>query len=131
MKDIRDYFEKTDGVGILATADFSGQVNAAVYERPNVMDDETVAFIMPDHLTHKDLTSNPHASYLFMEAGGHANGVRLYLTRVKEEMDSESICKMLEQKHYSVPDIEKNNPLFLVFFHIDRTRKLVEDGERP
>ena len=34
MKDIRDYFEKTDGVGILATADFSGQVNAAVYERP-------------------------------------------------------------------------------------------------
>jgi hypothetical protein len=131
MEGIREYFEKTEGVGILATSDFSGQVNAAVYERPNFMDDDTVAFIMPDHLTHKDLGSNPHASYLFMESGGRANGVRLYLTRLKEEKDSETIGRLLERKHYTVPDAQKNRPLFLVYFHVDRTRKLIEDGEQP
>jgi hypothetical protein len=128
MTGLREYFEHTRGTGVLATADFSGKVDAAVYEHPNFLDDETIAFIMPDHLSHRDLSSNPHAAYLFMESGGGAKGARLYLTKIKEEKDSKAISSLLEQKHYTVPG-DTTKPLFLVYFHIDRMRKLVEDGE--
>jgi hypothetical protein len=101
-----------------------------VYEEPNFIDDETVAFIMPDHLSHKDLDSNPHAAYLFVESGSKGKGTRLYLTKIKEEKDRERIRKLLEQKHYTVPE-QANMPLFLVYFHIDRTRNLIEEGEQP
>ena len=32
------------------------------------MDDGTLAFIMRDRLTHQNITENPHAAYLFVEA---------------------------------------------------------------
>ena len=55
------YFEEHKGFGVLSTADGEGRVNAAVYSRPHVMGDGTVAFIMWDRLTHANLQSNPHA----------------------------------------------------------------------
>ncbi len=130
MENLRQYFQQTKGTGVLATASFSGSVDAAVYEEPNFIDDETIAFIMPDHLSHKDLDSNPHAAYLFVESGSKRKGARLYLTKIREEKDSEQICKLLEQKHYKVPAAPGNTPLFLVYFRIDRTRNLIEDGEQ-
>ena len=36
---LSEYFEKTKGTGILATADAEGHVNVAVYARPHVPDD--------------------------------------------------------------------------------------------
>ncbi len=130
MTNLKEYFERTDGVGVLATADFGGKVDAALYDRPNFIDGETLAFIMTDHLSHQDLGSNPHATYLFMESGGHGEGTRLYMTKIKEEQDSVLIGDLLEQKHYEVP-VPEDKPLFLVYFHVDRIRRLVEDGEKP
>lgn len=43
---VDDYFKEKKGLGILATADGEGRVNAAVYGRPHFIDGETVAFIM-------------------------------------------------------------------------------------
>ena len=65
--DIKEYFEKTEGNGILSTADGNGQVDAAIYARPHFMDDGTIALIMRDRLTHHNLHSNPHACYMFIE----------------------------------------------------------------
>jgi hypothetical protein len=36
---LKEYFEKAKGYGVLATADAAGEVNAAVFARPHVMDD--------------------------------------------------------------------------------------------
>jgi hypothetical protein len=47
---LKEYFEKTQGIGVLATADRSGRVDAAVYSRPHIMADEALAFIMRDRL---------------------------------------------------------------------------------
>ena len=66
---LSEYFEKTTGKGVMSTADSSGHLTAAVYARPHFIDEKTVAFIMADRLIHKNLESNPHAVYLFMEAG--------------------------------------------------------------
>jgi hypothetical protein len=73
---LSEYFENTKGKGVMSTADSHGILTAAVYARPHVMDDGTVAFIMADRLTHKNLESNPHAVYLFMEDGEKYVGKR-------------------------------------------------------
>ena len=61
--DLRDYFESTKGVGVLSTANAEGKVDAAIYARPHVMDDGSIALIMHDKLSHHNLKSNPHVSF--------------------------------------------------------------------
>jgi hypothetical protein len=45
---------------VLATADGDGKVNSSVYARPHMMEDGSLAFIMRDRLTLKNIQSNPH-----------------------------------------------------------------------
>lgn len=125
--ELDDYFEKTKGVGVLATADAEGRVDAAIYARPHMMEDDTVAFIMADRLTHANLQSNPHAAYLFMENGGNYTGKRLFLTKVREEKNSESIEKLSRRKY---PELEGKDR-YLVYFTIDKVLPLVGPGEEP
>jgi hypothetical protein len=123
--DLKDYFENTQGRGVLATADSEGKVDAAVYARPHVMDEETVAFIMRDRLTHHNLQSNSHAAYLFLESGERFVGKRLFLTKTREERDTD-LARQLRRRKY--PD-DKKGPLFLVFFHVDKVLPLIGPGE--
>ena len=125
---LKDYFENSEGVGVLSTADAEGRVNSAIYSRPHVMEDGTVAFIMPDRLTHHNLSSNPHAAYLFRENGPGYKGKRIYLTKVREETDNELIHS-LRRKVYP-PEVEKKEaPGSIVFFTIDKVLPLVGTGE--
>ena len=121
---LREYFESVKGRGVLATADGEGKVDAAIYATPHFLEDETIAFIMRDRLTHNNLQSNPHAAYLFMETGQKFTGKRLFLTKTREEQDSELLYS-LRRKQYSD---DKNEPKFLVFFHIDKVLPLIGSG---
>ena len=123
--DLKDYFENTKGRGVLATADSDGKVDAAAYSRPHVMDSDTVAFIMRDRLTHHNLQSNPHAAYLFMEAGGGYAGKRLFLTKTQEEQDTE----LAHQLHRRKSPNDKQGPLFLSFFRVDKILPLIGPGD--
>ena len=67
--EFKQYFENTEGSGILSTADGNGQVDAAIYSRFYIMDDGIIGLIMRDRLTHHNLHSNPHACYMFIEKG--------------------------------------------------------------
>lgn len=126
--DLMDYFEKTEGLGVLSTADAEGKVNAAVYSRPHVADGGTLAFIMPDRLTHHNLKSNPHAAYLFRESGPGYRGKRLYLTKIREETDTE-LVESLRRKVYPAEAEEKMGPKSIVFFKVDRELPLIGTGE--
>ena len=123
---LREYFESVNGRGVLATADGAGKVDAAIYATPHFIDDETIAFIMRDRLTHSNLQSNPHAAYLFIETSQKFAGKRLFLTKTREEQDSELLYS-LRRKKYSD---DQNEPKFLVFFHVDEVLPLIgsEDG---
>ena len=122
---LKDYFESVKGRGVLATADADGKVDAAIYATPHFIDDdETIAFIMRDRLSHHNLQSNSHAAYLFMESGGGFAGKRLFLTKTREEQDSE-LLNSLRRRTY--PGDEKE-PKFLVFFQIDKILPLIGDG---
>ena len=124
--ELRDYFENTNGHGIVATADPKGLVNQAVFSRPHIMEDGTAAFIMPHRLTHQNLLDNPHAAYLFMESGPGYKGKRLYLTKVREEQDTE-LLYALRRRSYSSGK-EPEGPRFLVFFRIDKILPLIGAG---
>ena len=119
-----DYFENTEGTGVLATTDSDGDVDLAIYARPHVTDENTVAFIMNERLSFNNITSNPKAAYLFIEAGPGYKGKRLYLTKTKESDDKELIDSMRRktQKHHGT-DSEK----YLVYFSIEKIRPLVGD----
>jgi len=127
MMDLRSYFDTARGHGILATADAAGRVNMAIFSRPHVFEDQTVAFIMPHHLTHSNLQSNPHAAYLFTEEGPGYKGKRLYLTKLREEQDTE-LLRSLRRRTYA-PGQEKPGPRFLVFFQVDKILPLIGTGE--
>ena len=119
---LSDYFENVEGTGILATADSEGVVDAAIYARPHVIDEGTVAFIMNERLSYQNITSNPKAAYLFVEDTAGYKGKRLYLTKTKEDSDPELIASMRRRtKKCENDDSEKH----LVFFSIDRIRALV------
>lgn len=82
---LEEYFRTIQGVGVLATANRDGEVDAAIFAPPHVLEDGSIAFIMRDRLTHKNLQSNPSAHYLFMENGGYFRGIRLFLKKIKED----------------------------------------------
>jgi len=123
--DIKEYFENTQGSGILATADSEGKVDAAIYARPHFIEDGTIALIMRDRLTHHNLLSNSHACYMFIEKGPGYKGKRFFLTKVREEQDSELLQSLRRRQYIN----EKDESKFLVFFKIDKELPLVGTGK--
>lgn len=121
---LEEYFDIKKGVGVLSTADSEGKVDAAIYARPHFMEDGSLAFIMRDRLSHHNLQSNPHAAYLFKEEGSGYKGKRLFLTRVREEQNTE-LLESLKRRKSAYGNGEDR---FLVFFKLDKTLPLVGDG---
>ena len=121
---LHEYFENTKGTGVLATSDSDGKVDAAVYARPHVMEDGTLAMIMRDRLTHHNLQSNSHAAYLFREEGKGYKGKRLFLTKIREEQDTELLNSLRRREYIDSRDEAK----FLVFFKVDKELPLIGDG---
>ncbi len=122
--DLKEYFEKVKGIGVIATADSQGKVNAAIFSRPHVMEDGTIAFIMPERLTYHNLQSNPHAAYLFKEDGEGWKGVRLHLKKVKEEKDTE-LLRSLKRRRYEGDEEGRH----LVFFQVEKVLPLIGPGD--
>jgi len=123
---LSEYFENAKGTGVLATADADGKVDAAIYARPHFLDandDETIAFIMADRLSHANVQANPHAAYLFMEEGKDYLGKRLTLSKFKEETDPEKIQSVRRRQ---LPcECEEGTTRFLVYFRVDGVRPLI------
>lgn len=126
--ELADYFEKTEGTGVLATADSDGRVDVAIYARPHIVEGQTAVFIMRERLSHENLKSNLHAAYLFHEKAPGYKGVRLYLTMERQETNTDLI-KQFRRRDPAICDAKDDSQKFLVFFHIDRVRSLVGDKE--
>jgi hypothetical protein len=125
--DLKAYFEGRSGHGVLSTANDKGEVGAAMFAKPHVMDDGSVAFIMQHKLTHGNLQTNPHAVYLFIEAapegGKKWSGKRLFLRKTQEEQDTERLYAM--RRHARDPG---DKVRFLVFFEVTKVLPLSGTG---
>lgn len=122
--DLAAYFESTKGTGVLATADSEGKVDAAIYARPHIDAEGTIAFIMRDRLTHHNLQSNPRATYLFIEDGPGYKGKRLFLIKTGEAQDPEKIAAMRRRQRITDSDEMK----FIVYFALEKELPLIGAG---
>jgi hypothetical protein len=122
--DLKEYFDSTPGRGVLATAGGDGTVDAALYSTPHVLEDGTVAFIMRERLTHKNVQENPQAAFLFIEEGPGFGGVRLFLRKIKEETDSATISG-LRRKELTPEEDRAKGPSFLITFAVEKVLPLV------
>jgi hypothetical protein len=121
MKKLQEYFESTKGLGVLATADSKGKVDAAIYSHPHFLEEGTLAFIMRDRLTHHNLQSNSYATFLFVEEGAGYKGKRLFLKKSREDNDPELINKIKRRKYTD----DNQEPTYLVYFTIDKELPLL------
>jgi hypothetical protein len=122
---LAEYFEDIKGLGVLATSDADGNVDIAVYSRPYIIDEKTIAFSMLEKLSYSNIQSNPKAAYMFVEEGGGYNGKRLHLTMTGEEKDEERI-KQIKQQHSKAKDYD-DKVRHLIYFTVDKIRPLVGD----
>ncbi len=124
--DLYAYFKNTEGTGILATADSDGMVDIAIYAKPEVAGDLTIAFVMKERLSHQNLKTNPHAVYMFIEKGDGYKGHRLYLTKLREETNTSIISEFIKrQPEIAEPGDDSNK--YLVYFHVEDIWPLVGD----
>ena len=85
-KEIADVVNKPGRVGTLATADKSGQPNAAYFGSPRLSDDGTLVMGIGNNLTLKNLQENPLAVFFCVAESPvtfKTPGYRLYL-KVRE-----------------------------------------------
>jgi hypothetical protein len=123
--ELKEYFKETSGIGVLATASSEGKVDAAIYSRPFVLNNQTLVFIMAGRLSHKNLQSNPHAAYIFMESGERYDGKRLYLTMLKEGKGNDEENIELKERYDLACEKYKGETVFLVYFQVDDVLPLV------
>lgn len=124
---LKDYFAATRGRGVFASAGGDGRVTAAIYSTPHLVDENTAAFIMRDHLTHANLQANPYATFLFIEDGPGSHGVRLYLEKLREDRDPARLAAMT-RRHLSPEEDQALGPKFIVEFRITKVLDLVGEG---
>ena len=125
---LKEYFSQKQGRGVMATGNAAGIIDTAVYSRPHVMEDNTIAFIMRDRLTHKNLQETSHANYLFMEKGDGYSGVRLFMTKI-DETDDHDLIASLTRRHLSPEEDKAKGKKFLVRFNVDRVLTLIGGKE--
>ena len=118
------YFENVKGTGILATCDYEGNVDAAIYARPYLIDEQTIALSMMERLSYMNIKSNPKACYMFVEKTEGFKGLRMYLTMAGEENDQQRIREI--KKMHSV-NYKPDDRRHLVYFRIENTWPLVGD----
>lgn len=121
------YFEKAEGTGVLATCDPDAEVDMAIYAKPVVVDQATVALVMKQRLSHRNLRKHLKACYMFIENRPGPKGIRLSLTMAREEKNRTLVEKLRQQQPCMFPQ-EDDSDKFLVFFTVDRVRPLVGDG---
>ena len=124
--DLKEYFVSVKGTGVLSTADDKGVVNSAVYATPHSSDDGLLCFIMRERKTHENILVNPAACFLFIETGG-MTGKRIYLTKVREEKNTELLYSY--RRHCKKSECETDENLYLVFFSVDAVLPLIGSGE--
>jgi len=125
---LKKYLERKDGKGILSSANADGMVTSAIYSKPHVFDDGTIAFVMRGRLTHGNLKSNPYASYMFIEEGYGYKGIRLYLKKIKEDTDN-ALIDTMQRRHLTPEEDKAKGPKFLIHFRVDRILPLIGEGD--
>ena len=91
-KELMELFNKRPRIGILATSNNVGDVNAAVFGSPQMIDENTVVMGIGENRSFRNLQRNPKAAFIVVEPGETVmdwKGARVYLEAVDMETSGE------------------------------------------
>ena len=91
-KELMVMFNKYPRIGALATSDKEGDVNAAVFGSPRMVDENTVVMGIGHNRSFRNLQRNPKAVFIVIEPGDAPfdwKGARVYLEAVDMETEGE------------------------------------------
>lgn len=91
-QELMKLFNKYPRIGALATANKEGDVNAAVFGSPRMVDENTVVMGIGENRSYRNLQRNPKAVFIVMEPGESVRdwkGARVYLEAVDMETEGE------------------------------------------
>lgn len=113
------------GRGVIATSGAGGVVNTAIYAKPHIVDDETLAWGMTDGRSYGNLTENPHASYLYMSPVRGFVGWRFTL-ELKEIRHEGELLEAIRKSTAEIVGPEAGGAVKHVgFFRVAEVRPLV------
>lgn len=87
-KELMALFNKQPRIGVLATSNKLGDVNAAVFGSPRMIDENTVVMGIGPNRSYRNLERNPKAVFIVVEPGKTTAdwlGARVYLEAVELE----------------------------------------------
>ena len=113
------------GKGIIAASDSSGNVNIAVYAKPHIVDDRTVAWGMTEGRTWACVKENPHAAYLYMNPGPGYSGVRLKLSLKKFLESGEMLDTVKKHTAAIVSPAAAEAVRHVAYFEVEEIRPLI------
>lgn len=113
------------GLGVMSTSSSDGKVNSAVYARPHVIDESTLVWGMTDKRTYQNLTSNPHAAFLFKTGGPGFSGVRLSLELIRSEEGGELLATIKKNTDDVVGPGAGDAVAHAVWFKVVEVRPLI------
>jgi hypothetical protein len=86
--EVMELFNRRPRLGTLSTANIKGEVNAAVFGSPQMIDENTVVMGIGENRSFRNLKENPNAVFIVMEPGETVvdwKGARVYLEVVDIE----------------------------------------------
>jgi hypothetical protein len=127
-KQVMKMFNQKNRIGALATADKGGNVNAAVFGSPRMIDEDTVIMAIGDNRSLQYLQENPKASFIVIEPGGAPmewKGARLYLEMESFERYGELLDSFRENIRKVAGDKSADAIIAAIRFKIMDVRPLV------
>ena len=127
-KQVMEMFNRKTRIGALATADKNGNVNAAVFGSPRMIDEETVIMAIGDNRTYRNLQENPRASFIVIEPGESSRewkGVRLYLEVKEYERYGELLDSFRKKIREAAGDAAANAIVTAIRFKVTDVRPLI------
>ena len=128
-----DFFNKEPRMGTLSTADKEGNVNAAVFGSPRLLDDRTMVMAIGNNRSFRNLQENPNAVFTVVQPAESFldwKGVRVYL----KMMECHTSGDILDETRAQVAQVlgedgAKTAAEFALIFEVTGVRALIDMGQ--
>lgn len=127
-KQVMKMFNKKTRIGALATTNGRGDVNAAVFGSPRMIDEDTVVMAIGDNRSFRYLQENPKATFILVEPGDSPTdwkGVRVYLEMDAFERYGELLDSFRDNIRKVAGDKSANAIIAAIRFKVTDVRSLI------
>jgi len=130
-KELMEMFNKRARIGALATANKLGEVNAAVFGSPRMIDENTVVMGIGENRSFRNLQRNPKAVFIIMEPGETMmewKGARVYLEAIDLETEGKFYDEIISGMTKALGPKAAEGIHAAIRFKITAVRPLVDRG---